>query len=255
MAGSTFGKGSRGQFSVKSDDFSEVNIGVQVMRLNLILSIIFLFSASFDAYTQFSFTPKPLPACRTFLIAEVAYNYRLTSSPTGKTLETRDNQTIEEFFEYGGSRYLTLETGLMRNISNHYAFGAAHFFGVLDEEHVLGGIKIRLRKWLANGKSIDISPGLILWNNDFPTTPAFTTSLDLKLKEWFAVTATYEFTPSHTELFEDPLFGDSYHTIFNENSALYVGLKTGSYPGLMVHAGAVIVGTILGFWYLLAGGD
>jgi hypothetical protein len=198
--------------------------------------------------------PKPLPASRAFAMAEVGVSYRILGSlPTSKIIsrrETKDGIKQSEFYRpIDRSWYMTSDAGFMVNINRRYAVGATHFLGVINVEHVRNGVKMRLRRWLGETSSIDISAGGIFWTTEaVSTTPVFTGGIDVRLKEWLALTGIYEYTPPPRNI-------NRYYdrNEYEEGSAFYLGLKSGSYPGLIANAGAVIFGFI--YYLAISAGD
>jgi hypothetical protein len=191
---------------------------------------------------QFCFKPKPLPTCKTFPITEIGIHYRLTPSPL-ISHDYKPSKRQQRTF------YVTIDLGIMRNISKRYALGATHLLGVDSELKFRSGLKPRLRRWLGKKMSIDLSPGIILWDtrDDF-TTPGFTGSIDLNIKEWFALSVMFEYMRSRQEEHS------TYYRGSENDAGLYFGMKTGSYSGLIANSAAVVIGLIgLIGWFFIIG--
>lgn len=210
---------------------------------------------------QFSFRPKPLPTCKTFPIAELGVNFRLTSSPKFYATHIAPDRTYSRIMERERAMYYTSDIGIMRNISQQYALGISHFIGFDSEFLFRGGLKLRLRKWLRNEVSIDLSPGIILWDTGSAAlgagnayhTPGFTGSVDLKVKEWFALSVMTEYMRARQGEDHHIIGGESHKYIREDGNDLgvYFGIKSGSYPGLVGNAAAGLTAVVMiALWYL-----
>ena len=105
-----------------------------------------------------------------------------------------------------------------------------------------GGFKFTIRRWLNEESSIDFSTGFLLWDTRRPTRDyAFVSSLDLNVRDWFGLTTQVEFA---TTRFQG-----------GTNRSYYFGLKTGSYPGLILNGAATTAAVIVGIWFLSTGAD
>jgi hypothetical protein len=197
---------------------------------------------------------KPFRERRTFPITEFGVNYRLTSSPTIKETNIHDDEIHTYTNDYNTTFYITSDLGLMKNMSSSYSLGASNFLGLMfNEFHFKGGLKFRIRRWLSKGSSIDLSPGVLLWEtSEYYKTPGFTGSLDFKIEEWFALTLTFEYLRS--QYYKDEgTYGQHYYSYSSDpedDIAVYLGLKSGSKTGLkatITAVGAFLLFLVL-FW-------
>ena len=97
-----------------------------------------------QAPTGLCFRPRPLPTCSAYLITEFGVGVGLSRS---------------EFHPAGP--LFTWELGGMKNLGERSALGATVFVNASD----FGsgpGVRLRLRRWLSQGLSLDVAPGIIL---------------------------------------------------------------------------------------------
>ena len=179
------------------------------------------------ANAQHCFRGKPLPKCKTFWITEFGYSLKLDEQP-------------RRYQSSGTNFYFTWEYGLMRNLNQKSALGAALFGGADDNGHRFG-VKPRYRRWLDNSTGLDICAGVLFGgeNNQFsPRFPGMTSHVGLNFGDWLALTA-------HLEIIrlEVPPFERSQSGTTTTDVAWYFGAKLGSYPGLI----AGIVGPIIAY--------
>lgn len=129
------------------------------------------------AKKKFSFKPKPLPKCSSFLITEFGWSFGLGKSS-----------------DKGNLRLLNWELGYMVNRDEHSAIGGTFVIAVEPDGGASRlGLKVRYRRWLSNGASLDIAPGILILSgkNKF-SFPSFTGHVGLNLSEWFALTGQVE---------------------------------------------------------------
>jgi len=197
--------------------------------LPLAVIAICLLSSSSTAQSILSLKPDPLPSCRSFFVTEFAYAYRV-------------NSFAENTFNLRRRHYFTSDLGIMVNLNPHYALGASHFTGIDNRGDGRGGFKLTIRRWLSESSSIDVSSGFLLWDTRAATQHfPFVSSLDLNIRDWFALTTQLEFVPTRFQGGTD--------------RAVYFGLKTGSYPGLILNGAAVTAAVIVGILVLSTGTD
>lgn len=198
-------------------------------NLSLLVIIICLLNSSSIAQSALSLKPHPLPTCRSFLVTEFGYDFRV-------------NSFAENSFNLRRRHYFTSDLGLMVNLNSHYALGASHFIGMDNGGENRGGFKFTIRRWLNEKSSIDFSPGFLLWDTRAATEHyAFVSSLDLNIRDWFALTTHLEFVPTRFQGGTD--------------RAYYFGLKTGSYPGLILNGVATTAAVVVGILFLSSGAD
>jgi hypothetical protein len=197
-----------------------------------------------QAKRLFSFSPRPLPECRYFLISEFGVAYRCDKPPKAEA----DVWTT-----------FLAEVGFMRNVNLRSAVGCA-FFGEGGGDGSRAGIRGRYRLWLTpRGKrpsrsSLDITPGIILWGSrkyacpplsgpddpDLPNTrifyaryPGVATSVALNLREWLGILFHAEYIPLD-QVSPPPLSETAPRR--TRDTAWYFGLRTGSYGGPLMWA-------------------
>lgn len=198
-------------------------------NLSLLVILICSLNSPSIAQSALGLKPRPLPACRSFLITEFGYNYRV-------------NAFADNTFNSRRRHHFTSDLGLMVNLNSHYGLGASHFIGMNHGGESRGGFKFTIRRWLNEKSSIAFSPGFLLWNTRAATKHhAFVSSLDLNIRDWFALTMQLEFVPTHFQGGTD--------------RAYYFGLKTGSYPGLILNGVATTAAVIAGILFLSTGAN
>src|SRR3989442_15392150 len=97
-----------------------------------------------QAPTGLCFRPRPLPACSAYWITEFGVSASLSRS---------------EF--HPAVPLFTWELGGMKNLGERSALGATVFVNASDFGSGPGG-RLRLRRWLSQGLSLDVAPGIIL---------------------------------------------------------------------------------------------
>jgi hypothetical protein len=101
------------------------------------------------------------------------------------------------------------------NVSQRLALGGS-LITIWDTSAARAGAKLRARWWLNPKLSVDVSPGLILWDHRFEADPpGFAAYVGLNYADWIAATGQVE-------------------SIKGVGGGRYVGLKAGSYAGLIV---------------------
>ncbi len=196
---------------------------------------------------------KPAPACRSFFITEFGYGYKATSPLHRRAYEVFGNSSSFYEDEITGRHLLSSELGLMRNLNADYGFGATHFFGWDVGRQLHGGVKLRMRKWLSDKESIDLSGGLLLWGTNAGVFeyPSFVGGASLNFSDWesFNLTVTTLNTQSYdyTYYYE----GVSYRSFSPRQNEIgvYVGYKLSSKPGLVFNAASLTAfAVVLGFF-------
>lgn len=188
------------------------------------LLIVFILASSRPAHAKMCFRGSPAPKCKSFFITEVGIGHKI-----GKLS-----------FPNGG--HFTFEQGIMFNLNEQYALGAANYV-VFDERYsdFRGGLKVRLCRWLDHGLSANVSTGLIIWGDSYgERLPEFAGDVGLSYKDWIAFYVGLDYL----RLMEnDRLNGANWHT----------GLRFGSYPGGVLTGAAVVLGVVAGIASAIAG--
>lgn len=119
---------------------------------------------------------------------------------------------------------LTFQAGALANVAAHSAVGGVIVAGVFQNDVRLG-VRGRYRHWVTDRLTIDVAPGVLLYNETFTTdSPGFTAELAVGYADWIALTAQLDVVPLE----------------FGTDTRAYFGAKIGSYPGA-VAAGAAVV--------------
>ncbi|MCI0695967.1 hypothetical protein L0337_28705 [candidate division KSB1 bacterium] len=219
--------------------------------ISFIATVALLEGALAPSQAQFRWNPKPLPTCRTFPITEFGLNYRVSSQPVFEKITFRDGSiTDHSAYRPDQQLYITSDLGFMRNLSPCYALGASNFVGFGDDSNLRGGLKLRMRRWFTNGTRLDVSPGILLWDSNWQfSRPGFTGNMDLKFKEWFALSLLVEYRRARGEV--PPFDNYRYVTKTAHDIVIYIGMKAGSYAGLIGHGVAGVVAGVAGLMHLL----
>jgi hypothetical protein len=134
-----------------------------------------------------------------------------------------------------GDILATAELGLMRNRSDRTALGATAVFALGDQltgsTDVMFGVKARYRRWLSPTTSVEVAPGALFVPERRKV--ALTAHAAFNLSDYAAVTAQV-------------LGGGN-------DVGVYVGVKAGSYPGVVGAIAAPLV--VLGLFLLVPMGD
>jgi len=106
-----------------------------------------------DCERGFCFKSRPYPKCRTSIITESGFTFNLDVKPSG--MPYLDQAMVSNF----------MEIGFVRNCNRAYGFGCTAYVGY-DQNRLTYGIKPRYRRWLGQHFCLDLSPGLILVQDD-----------------------------------------------------------------------------------------
>ncbi|KPK83120.1 MAG: hypothetical protein AMS25_01145 [Gemmatimonas sp. SM23_52] len=124
------------------------------------------------------FKGRPLPRCRSFLITELGVRYRLNAP---------------DVLHRTG---MTWDVGWMSNRSESLALGGTVFFGVQTSALRTVGLKPRLRLWLDEALSVEVSAGVAYPVRDPLASPAFnaafTGDVGLNLSDVFQLSGGFE---------------------------------------------------------------
>jgi hypothetical protein len=205
---------------------------------------LFHFSPS-QTEAQFSLKPRPSPACKTYLAAEIGYLYRITSFP-------------EDLYFYNHRSYFTSDVGIMINLSPTYALGAANFVGMDNDGQVRWGAKARARRWFGPERSVDLSLGLNFYDSrGHYKMPGFSSALSLSLHDLFIFQVLVEVTPYQIRQWQwaDSLPFELLPIKKGTDVAIYTGIKAGRKPGLIANIAAAIVGAVFLGLYIFGEGD
>jgi hypothetical protein len=176
------------------------------------------------------FRGRPAAYCSMFAVTEFGYA-RMSGD------ESPDTPFGEPHIE---PHVVMWELGLMRNTDSRTAMGAT----VLLTSRFSAGLKARYRRWLWRDVSVEIAPGLIVYDaRQFARAPAFTGHLLLNLEDVLSVGGMLEVSRFGTNGYT----GSPPTTITKP----FLVARLGSYPGLI---GVVSTGAALGVLALLVEG-
>jgi hypothetical protein len=204
-----------------------------------------------EAFGQPCLSAKPKPHCGAFFITEFGYGYKATSPLKRRTFNQIGDSTSFYEYELTGRHLLVSELGLMHNLNANYGLGFTHFLGWDVGHHLHGGVKLRVRKWLNERASLDISGGPLLWGAEGEFDyPGFTGGVSLNLNEWESLSLTV--TSLHTQSYEYAYVdydGKPFRNFAPRQNelAVFAGYKFASKPGLALNAAALV-----SFGYVLA---
>ncbi len=205
----------------------------------LLLSLVFRLSAE----AQFSLKPSPLPACKSFLLTEIGYYFRVSSFP-------------EELSFYKHHSYFTSNVGLMINLNSRFSLGAANFLGLDNDGNVRWGAKARARRWFGAETSAELALGINFADSrSYYERPAFSGELTLNLRDLLIFNVLIEVAnykiPEYAVYEPYGLLGYNKGT----DTAIYTGIKTGRKVGLIANVGVAVAYAVLIGIYALSGGS
>jgi hypothetical protein len=160
-----------------------------------------------ELQAQACFRGKPAPQCDSFWITEAGYTHNLIAT------SNMDNQTQVH--------YLSGELGWMVNGSGGWAYGGTAWFGFLADFNIEPrfGVKARVRRWLSQDLSLDISPGLLVTGQSGSdgVVLGFTGHVGLSVADKVIFLTQVEFV--------DRAYADDF--------AWYLGFRLGSQPAVL----------------------
>lgn len=143
--------------------------------------------------------------------------------------------TEAEFASSRHGRQFTWESGGLYNLHKHHALGATFFTNIDNDEDFGSGLKARYRYWLNRSFSFDVAPGLLLTRRyRSSNSPNFFGHVGLNYRDWVALIFQIDTVRKSSPV--------SQYTNYS------MGIKVGSYAGLAIIAGSVVV---LGVLYLV----
>jgi hypothetical protein len=171
---------------------------------------------------------RPAPTCRTFVITEIGYYSSLLSTSVTEPITPGfpTTQRRKEAF----TDHATFEIGVMQNHGPSSALGATLFIGG-DGHGGRFGARARYRRWLsADGRSLDVSTGIIAASLPRTSRTAILTSdVALNFSDYGAIVAGVDLA----------------RTSGRPRAALSGGARLGSKPGLIATGLTVLVGLAL----------
>jgi hypothetical protein len=213
------------------------------MKNKILFSMVLLSFLVFPllAGAQFSLKPSPLPNCKTFLLTEIGYLYRVNSFPAG-------------LYSYSHHSYSTSNVGLMINLSSKLAIGVANFVGMDNDGQFRWGVKARARRWFGQEKSADLSLGCNLWDSRDPyDKPQLSGGLSLSFRDLLIFEILVEVAPYKIRQWADYPRYEFLVIKKGSDMAIYTGIKTGRTPGLIANILAAIAGIVVGGLFLFGG--
>ena len=158
------------------------------------------------------FRGRPLPECESFLLTEVTYAERM-------------NDRSDD-----GVHSATGEFGWMRNKNERWAIGAAAFIGIRGSfsTQLRAGSEIRVRRWLADGRCLDIASGALVSGGSSGTKFGGFGQVSYNMLDRFHLTSRWEYTPAPLQ----KAFGWYIGAGFGSKTALIIGGVVGALIGL-----------------------
>jgi len=194
-------------------------------------------------HAQFCWNPRPTSDCRIFPVTQFGVQYRVSRSPVAS-----DTSMIGDSVSYVFTDTLatgvqfTSDLGFMQSVSKNYAIGASSYFGLElgGDQGLRGGFKFRVARWIGDQTRIDLSTGvLLLETSDHFNTPGFIATADWRTAEWFLITTSFEYLQGkHVENAASGGYRQVYRV--GDDLGFHVGLKLGSYAGLIGHGVGVV---------------
>jgi hypothetical protein len=204
------------------------------------------FLSSSSLFAQPCLTAKPAPACRSCFITEFGYGYKLTSPLKSASISwVGDSVTYAYEPEVTGRHYLTSELGYMRNLNSQYSLGFTHFTRWDIGHNLRGGMKLRVRRWLNQKTSVDLSGGMILWgieDSDLKRS-AFIGGASVNFSDWEAVNVQIEVLETQPYDYSYSDFNGVQSRSFSprrRNVGVYLSYKLSSKPGLVLNGVALV---------------
>jgi len=180
----------------------------KAMATGILLGI-FVFVSYLPA--QLCFRGKTRPGCSWFLITEFGALAKISQRSAGPY-----------------HQIITWECGLMRNLDEGNALGAALYASFSRQSEVYGGFKLRYRRWLGQSWSLESGAGLA-WRLNYPESGTHITGhIGLNYKDYVILTGQIDYM---------------------EEAVAYLGIRTGALPGAVA---VLVSAAALGVRYLLS---
>jgi hypothetical protein len=173
----------------------------------LLIFALLLLSIPIDSVLcQVCFKGEPLPDCRAFMVTEL-----------GLAVDVKDPTRPD-------NGYVASDLGLMVNLNEDYAVGGSYYISYASRySQWRTGVRLRVRRWLTDHSSINISGGPLLtaeWNED----PIFTGHIDYNYKELLVPFVGVDYVQGKSR--------------GNDLSYWQAGARFGSLPGTIMTAAA-----------------
>ena len=174
-------------------------VRVALVSMCTLISILDLAAQDRGTRPGLCFRGRPVPHCGTFTITEFGYANLFSSSENSVGI-----------IDHG---YFTWQFGGMKNLSPSMALGFTLLL-TADDDYGRVGLRFRLRSWLTETVTLDVSFGRFLAGGGNSNRRSFTGELALGVSDWVALTGQFERSPT--------------------GWAWYNGMKLGSELGLTV---------------------
>lgn len=213
-------------------------------RIVLIITVLVIFTAlptsAQTSQRNFSFTPRPLDQTKTFTITEFSLGRRFGDYTLGD-----DNRSESE----GLAGW---ELGLMRNVSERWAIGAAVFLNA-DDWRTQIGIKPRLRYWLGQRSSFDLAAGPILktYGEDHLTHTGISSHLGYNANSWLGFDLGFEYVSFDGTQFAPG--GELLIPVKGDRSSFSITTRIGGVPGAI--AAVAVPAVVAAFIYAALNND
>ncbi len=225
---------------------------VTMARLRRVRSRLVFIAASISVFSvpvfgvPISTTPMPSPQARGFLVTEFGAAHRLgacsrSDAADSKLLVHIGAKNACPLYALRRRQYYFSKLGFMVNLNRTYSVGLSHLIAMDEGGENRGGPVLTVRRWFGDPSSVDLSAGLYWWDTRSPSRrPSAQVSLAFNWSDWLAIVTQLEST-------DFPGVGDDH--------GLYVGLRTGAGPGLVLNSIAAVAGIVVGVGVLVTGTD
>jgi hypothetical protein len=189
---------------------------------------------------NFSFTPRPLDQTKTFTITEFSLGPRF------------GNYTLGDDKRSESEGLTSWELGLMRNVSERWAVGAAVFLNA-DEWRTQVGIKPRVRYWLGQRSSLDLAAGPILktYGEDQLTHIGISSHLGYNANSWLGFGLGFEYVTFDGTRFAPG--GELLIPVEGDRSSFSITTRIGGVPGAV--CGIAVPAFVAAFIYIALNDD
>ncbi len=173
------------------------------------------------------FRPAPLSHCRSFLLTQARFQYRLSPESANPT-----------------RWYLTGDVGWMMNVSERSALGMSVFGGPeFGFEEIQYGVKARYRRWLGERTGIDVSLGTVLGTESNIGRPGFTGAVEFNMLDLVSFSVGLDYTSQSTCALAASATAWSCGSAYGTRT--YVGATLGSQLGIAAYSVAGMLGLLV----------
>jgi hypothetical protein len=98
-----------------------------------------------EPFRSLRFTAAPANLCRGYVVTDFAAMIRDRG--------------------YSTEHFYTIDLGYVRNLGRDYSLGGTAFLGALGTSSEQVGVRVRATRWLSQTVSLDVAPGVVLWED------------------------------------------------------------------------------------------